>query len=534
MNKRGSRITGDIKRLIDILISGTALVCLAPIMAVTTCLIWLSMGSPAIFRQRRAGFLGRPFDMKKFRTMTEERDDNGKLLPDSQRLTRLGLFLRRTSIDELPQFWSVLKGDMTIIGPRPLPLKYLSLYTREQSRRHTVPQGMFGWATVRGRNTNSWERKFELDLWYVDNWSLWLDIRILFMAVATVLSGQGVNEDGCATSSSFTGSQGQDQPNRRMLGPEIIMEDARFIFRLADPALEGERIHSFRKEAFARDFDLDHFKWFYLNYPYSHNRVYIAEEKSTGRIASAITMLPFRYRVGSVTEDVSLATGGATHPNFRGFGLFTRISNMLVEQESKRGIRCGLGFPNPDALTCHIKAGWQVPFELTFLEKRDIRSGNVSLGPIERFDERYNELYKEAAELFDFVNLKDAKILNWRYIDRPDVKYHCFEINRPRLDGFIVLKEFQGQGIRKTHIVDFLALNEHAADTLISAAENFSKGTDLLNLWMPPAGPYAKIFIERGFKSTEERAPMIFQRQGITEPNPFSSPWIVLGDNDVY
>jgi sugar transferase EpsL len=211
MNKRLLKITGNIKRLTDILIAAAALVCLAPIMAVATCLIWFSMGSPVIFWQRRAGFLGRPFDMPKFRTMTEERDGNGELLPDSQRLTGLGSFLRRTSIDELPQFWSVFTGDMTIIGPRPLPLEYLSLYTPEQSRRHTVPQGMVGWASVRGRNTNSWEKKFELDLWYVDNWSLFLDIKIFFMAIATVLSGAGVNEGGSATSSSFRGSRGGKQ-----------------------------------------------------------------------------------------------------------------------------------------------------------------------------------------------------------------------------------------------------------------------------------------------------------------------------------
>jgi sugar transferase EpsL len=197
-----------IKRMADILIAGTALVCFSPIIAVTACLIWVTMGAPVVFRQRRAGFLGQPFDMTKFRTMTEERDEKGQLLSDSERLTRLGAFLRRTSIDELPQLWSVLKGDMSIIGPRPLPVEYLGLYTPEQSRRHTVPQGMVGWASVRGRNTNSWEKKFELDLWYVDNWSLLLDVKIFFMAIATVLSGKGVNEEGSATSSSFTGSPG--------------------------------------------------------------------------------------------------------------------------------------------------------------------------------------------------------------------------------------------------------------------------------------------------------------------------------------
>lgn len=180
------------------------------------------------------------------------------------------------------------------------------------------------------------------------------------------------------------------------------------------------------------------------------------------------------------------------------------------------------------------KSRWDVPFELTFLEKRNFSRGNLPAESIEKFDERYNELYQEAAKLFDFVNLKDHQILNWRYIHRPDVKYHCFEANRPRLEGFIVLKKFQGQGIQKTHIVDFLALDEQTADTLISAAETFSEGSDLLNLWMVLSSPYAKMFLERGFKPTEERASVIFRRVGIAESQRFSTPWIVLGDNDVY
>ena len=319
-----------------------------------------------------------------------------------------------------------------------------------------------------------------------------------------------------------------------MPSAKIIMEDARFVFRLADPALEGPKIHAFRKEAFARYFELEHFQWFYLNYPYSHNRVYLAEEKSTGRIASAICMLPFRYRVGSAVEDVSLATGGATHPDFRGFGLFTKISSMLVEQESRLGIRYGIGFPNAEALPLHIKAGWHVPLELTFLEKRDFSRGTESTKSIETFDERYDELYKDAATRFDFLNLKDHKILNWRYRQRPDVEYHCFKAGRRSLEGFIVLKKFEGQGIRKTHIVDFLALSEDAADALISTAENFSEESDLLNLLMPPEGPYMEIFLKSGFKPAEERAPIIFQRLGSSEPARFSRPWIVLGDNDVY
>lgn len=155
--------------------------------------------------------LGRPFDMPKLRTMTDAVDEHGQLLPDEERLTRLGAFLRRTSLDELPQVWSVLKGDMSIIGPRPLPVDYLSLYTPEQYRRHSVPAGIVGWASVRGRNLNSWEKKFELDLWYVDNWSLLLDFKILLTAIPTAISGSGVSAEGLATAPKFTKAKGPEK-----------------------------------------------------------------------------------------------------------------------------------------------------------------------------------------------------------------------------------------------------------------------------------------------------------------------------------
>jgi len=316
--------------------------------------------------------------------------------------------------------------------------------------------------------------------------------------------------------------------------PEIITEDARFVFRMADPLSEGTKIHAFRREAFGRDFEMDHFQWFNLKYPYSHNRVYVAEEKSTGRIASAICMLPFRYRIGRETRHISVATGGATHPNFRGLGLFTKISSMLVEQEGRFKIECAIGFPNPEALPLHIKAGWEVPLELTFLEKREFRQANGAGEPIERFDERYDGLYEESTEHFDFVNLKDHRVLNWRYKERPDVDYQCFETGSPNLEGFIVLKRFQDKEIRKVHIVDFLAANEKAADALIRVAESFSKGSDLLNLWMPPTSPYAEIFFRREFVPSDERSPMILKCRGTAALPPIASPWVVLGDNDVY
>ena len=194
------------KRAIDVFLSGIAVLILSPILALTALLIRLRMGSPIIFRQTRPGLHGNPFIFYKFRTMTCDCDENGCPLPDECRLTRLGLFLRRTSIDELPQFWNVVRGDMSIVGPRPLLMEYLPLYTPVQARRHEVKPGVVGWAVVNGRNACSWEEKFDLDVWYVDNWSLALDLKIILMAIRIVLSGHGLNQEGCATVERFIGS----------------------------------------------------------------------------------------------------------------------------------------------------------------------------------------------------------------------------------------------------------------------------------------------------------------------------------------
>jgi sugar transferase EpsL len=195
-----------IKRFLDVVFSAGALIVLSPVLFLSAIAIRVCMGPPVLFRQQRAGFCGRPFVILKFRTMTDERTESGDLLPDADRLTRLGRFLRKTSIDELPQLWNVLKGDMSLVGPRPLPLEYLDLYTTEQFRRHEVPPGITGWTAIHGRCSNSWDQRFQLDLWYVDNWSLLLDAKIILMAVPAVLSCKGTHEDGEATSSPFRGS----------------------------------------------------------------------------------------------------------------------------------------------------------------------------------------------------------------------------------------------------------------------------------------------------------------------------------------
>ncbi len=312
------------------------------------------------------------------------------------------------------------------------------------------------------------------------------------------------------------------------------MDDGRFVFRRLDFRQEADRLVSFRREAFGRAFSTDELLWFNLKHPYYDARAYVAEEKPTKRIASSICMLPFRYRVGGGTKLVSLAMGGATHPDFRGLGLFTKISQILVEQEDRFGISCGIGFPNAAALPLHLAAGWPVPAQLSLFEKRSFEPSAGKLRTVERFDERYDALYEEAAQRFDFIHLKDHRVLNWRYKQRPGVEYHCLEVGRPRLDGFIVLKEFQQLGVKKTHIVDFLALTEQSAQYLISVAEQIAGGSDLLNLWMWPQSVYESLFRSRGFQQTEQVTSVIFRSAGVSGLPSITRPWVVLGDNDVY
>lgn len=194
-----------IKRLLDIVLAFIALALLLPVVVLLCLLVRFRLGSPVLFRQTRPGRHGKPFEMIKFRTMLDAVDAQGNPLPDDQRLTRLGSFLRSTSLDELPELWNVLKGDMSLVGPRPLLMEYLPLYSPEQARRHEVRPGVTGWAQVNGRNALSWDEKFKLDVWYVDNQSLWLDIKILFLTVKKVLVREGISADGEATMSKFKG-----------------------------------------------------------------------------------------------------------------------------------------------------------------------------------------------------------------------------------------------------------------------------------------------------------------------------------------
>jgi len=209
LKESGSRVRSMfLKRFIDIVLSLIGLIILSPLMIIIAVLVFINLGSPVLFRQVRPGLHGRPFVLYKFRTMRDLRDDEGHLLPDELRLTRFGRFLRSTSLDELPELFNVLKGEMSLVGPRPLLMEYLERYTPEQARRHEVKPGITGWAQVNGRNAISWEEKFKLDVWYVDNWSIMLDFKILLLTFIKVLKRESIGADGHATMPEFKGSQG--------------------------------------------------------------------------------------------------------------------------------------------------------------------------------------------------------------------------------------------------------------------------------------------------------------------------------------
>lgn len=195
------------KRMIDCCLAIVAIVVLSPVMAAVAVLLAVAnKGAGVVFTQTRPGKNGRLFKVMKFKTMTDERDENGNLLPDAQRLTKTGKFIRSTSLDELPQLFNVLKGDMALIGPRPLLPQYLPLYSKEQARRHDVRPGITGWAQVHGRNAISWKKKFELDVWYVDHCSFWLDLKIILLTVKKVVVREGITKEGQATTEFFNGN----------------------------------------------------------------------------------------------------------------------------------------------------------------------------------------------------------------------------------------------------------------------------------------------------------------------------------------
>ena len=195
------------KRLFDLTFALIALVILSPIMLVTAILVRIFIGTPILFKQQRPGYKGQPFFIYKFRSMTNRLARGGSLLPDAERLTRFGRLLRSLSLDELPELFNIVRGEMSFVGPRPLLMEYLPLYSPEQARRHDVVPGLTGWAQINGRNAADWAARFRMDIWYVDHWSFWLDIKIIFLTIWKVLSREGVNQEGQATVEYFKGGQ---------------------------------------------------------------------------------------------------------------------------------------------------------------------------------------------------------------------------------------------------------------------------------------------------------------------------------------
>lgn len=210
MSEPGSRASLSrpgslLKRALDLVASCIALALLAPILAAVAIMVRRQMGAPVLFRQVRPGLHGKPFEMIKFRTMRDSFDSDGQPLSDAKRLTPFGAFLRSTSLDELPELWNVLKGEMSLVGPRPLLMEYLPLYSPEQARRHDVRPGVTGWAQINGRNAISWSQKFALDIWYVDNRNMWLDLKIILLTIIRVVRRDGITAEGSVTYEKFTG-----------------------------------------------------------------------------------------------------------------------------------------------------------------------------------------------------------------------------------------------------------------------------------------------------------------------------------------
>ncbi len=201
------------KRIFDLILTVIGGMILLPFILLIAAAVYLSMGSPVLFRQKRPGLRGESFVLNKFRTMREVRGGDGEVLPDAERLTGVGRFLRSLSLDELPELWNVLRGEMSLVGPRPLLMQYLERYTPEQARRHEFLPGITGWAQINGRNALTWEDKFRYDVWYVDNWSLWLDFKILLITVWKVIRREGISQQGHATAEEFLGNSGESSHN---------------------------------------------------------------------------------------------------------------------------------------------------------------------------------------------------------------------------------------------------------------------------------------------------------------------------------
>jgi len=322
-----------------------------------------------------------------------------------------------------------------------------------------------------------------------------------------------------------------------MLSGDNIFEDNRFIYTLVNPMDHKSEILTLLSQVFDMDFDHAEFEWYKLKHPYSMSRVYFAVEKMSERPAGVICSSTFTYRVGSENQKISLLVSGGTHPDFRRIGVFGKLANVIVEHGSRIGVQYGVTFPNPylrQSFPAFMKAGWQAPVDYRFLEKKKFRRCSGTADRIELFDQRFNDLIQEAAKSFDFFQIKDHHLLNWRYIQRPNTRYDCFAAYDGDVKGLLVLKKYSGSDMAKVHIVDFVALTYDVADQLISVAENYARESSLLNVALTTGNAFEPLFVERGFTACAERFPVVMKTTGAAGIPKFSAPWVALGDNDVY
>ncbi len=318
---------------------------------------------------------------------------------------------------------------------------------------------------------------------------------------------------------------------------ENFFEDNRFIYRLVNPVDNKRETLTFLSQVFQMDFDHAEFEWYKWKHPYSMSRIYFALEKMSERPAGVICSQRFTYRIGSENQEINLLVSGGTHPDFRRRGVFGKLANVIVDHGSRIGVQYSVTFPNPyirQSFPAFMKAGWQVPVEYRFLEKRRFRRGSGATVRIERFDQQFDQFIHEAAKSFDFFQIKDHRLLNWRYIERPGTRYDCFAAVDGHVKGLVVLKKLSAPDMVKVHIVDFVALTHDVADQLISIAENYARESSVLNVVLTTSNTFEPLFVARGFTACAERFPVVMKTAGAAKIPKFSAPWVALGDNDVY
>lgn len=316
-----------------------------------------------------------------------------------------------------------------------------------------------------------------------------------------------------------------------------IAEDDSFVYGLVDPARYGPQIVRSFSEIFGREFSLAEHDWYRLGHPHFPGRVHAAYHKASGRMAGISCSETFRYRLGSSEQRVDIVVTSGTFPDFRRMGVFSSLTNVIVEYGAKLGAAFGISFPNPYARNSYPafrKAGWSVGCEFRFFEKRSFGGSLKGAKLVEHFDQRFDSLFEQALAHFDFWQIKDHRLLNWRYLRRPDTVYNCYAIEDGGLCGLVVLKRFSGDSIPKAHVIDFIALSEDVGERLLSAAQCYAHGSELLNIAVAVGSPWEPFFESCGFKADSRRYPVVMKAPAGKQVPTLCVPWITLGDIDTY